>query len=140
MRKGPGLNTQDSGGRKADPVDALVGERLKYFRTAKKVSQSQLAQAVGLSLQQIQKYEYGSNRMAVSTLVKLARALDVPPEELVANLEAPRDMPRGEGVGSEPVRLVNAFARIASAHQRRLALEIVEELAMAVPKAARSAG
>ncbi len=61
-----------------EPVDIYVGERLLQLRKLRNVSQEKLGDAVGLSFQQIQKYERGANRISASTLFRLAEFFDVP--------------------------------------------------------------
>lgn len=61
-----------------DPVDLHVGTRLRLRRVLLGLSQTQLAESVGLSFQQVQKYERASNRVSASMLYHLAEALDVP--------------------------------------------------------------
>ena len=63
----------------AHPVDLHVGQRLRLRRTLLGMSQSELARAVGLTFQQIQKYERGLNRVGASRLADFADALQVPP-------------------------------------------------------------
>ena len=60
------------------PVDILVGTRIKQARHATKVSQTELGQALGVSFQQVQKYENGSNRVSASALQIIAERLKVP--------------------------------------------------------------
>lgn len=60
-----------------DPVDIHVGKRLRLRRTLLGMSQEQLAAAVGVTFQQIQKYERGSNRVSASRLYDIARVLGV---------------------------------------------------------------
>jgi transcriptional regulator with XRE-family HTH domain len=61
-----------------DPIDVHVGKRLKLRRNMLKMSQDQLANLVGVTFQQIQKYENGTNRISASRLFKIAKALDTP--------------------------------------------------------------
>lgn len=58
-----------------DPIDIHVGAQLKSLRTQSHMTQAGLAKALGITFQQVQKYEKGSNRMAASTLAKAAAAL-----------------------------------------------------------------
>ncbi len=58
-----------------NPVDADVGARLKALRVQNRMTQKDLAGALGVTFQQVQKYENGSNRLAASTLAKAAAAL-----------------------------------------------------------------
>jgi len=60
-----------------DPIDVAVGARIRLRRRDIKVSQSTLADALGVSFQQVQKYERGFNRISASMLVRTARALGV---------------------------------------------------------------
>lgn len=61
-----------------DPVDIHVGARVKLRRTLVGLSQMELGGAIGLTFQQIQKYERGTNRISASMLHRIAEALDVP--------------------------------------------------------------
>ena len=60
------------------PVDVHVGARLRVRRTLSGMSQTTLGDAIGLSFQQMQKYERGANRISASRLFDLAQVLDVP--------------------------------------------------------------
>ena len=62
----------------AHPVDVHVGRKLKQIRTARRMSQTDVAKKLDLSFQQIQKYEIGSNRIAASRLYELSKILEVP--------------------------------------------------------------
>src|ERR1700743_1014534 len=60
------------------PVDLHVGSRVRLRRTLLGMSQEKLGNAVGLTFQQIQKYERGANRIGASRVFDMARVLDVP--------------------------------------------------------------
>lgn len=60
-----------------DPVDLFVGERLRAARLTSGLSQTELGKAMGLSFQQVQKYERGTNRISASMLARAAKALGV---------------------------------------------------------------
>ena len=64
--------------RKATPVDEAIGQQIRNRRRMLGMTQLELAQAVGIASQQIQKYEIGANRLSVSRLVEIASALHVP--------------------------------------------------------------
>ena len=75
--------------KSATKVDTVIGRNIRKLRLEADLSQTDLAKLVGVSFQQIQKYENGSNRIAASRLLKLAKALDQPitaflPEEKLA--------------------------------------------------------
>jgi transcriptional regulator with XRE-family HTH domain len=85
---------------RTSPVDLHVGSRIRLRRTLLGMSQERLGEAVGLTFQQVQKYERGSNRVSASRLYDLARVLNVPiqffyddmPPELAV-------MPKGDNGG-----------------------------------------
>lgn len=58
-----------------DPIDLFVGGRIRELRSEQRITQARLAGALGVTFQQVQKYERGVNRMAASTLAKAANAL-----------------------------------------------------------------
>jgi transcriptional regulator with XRE-family HTH domain len=60
-----------------DPIDIHVGKRIKLRRTLVGISQERLANALGLTFQQVQKYECGTNRVSASKLYEIAKALDI---------------------------------------------------------------
>lgn len=65
-----------------DPIDVSVGARIRLARKTQGLSQQALAEAVGITFQQIQKYERGANRVSASMLVKIAQTLGTPVAEL----------------------------------------------------------
>lgn len=64
-------------------LDALAGELLRRHRVARGLSQTALADAVGLSFQQIQKYEKGLNRIGISRLIGISKVLEIAPADLI---------------------------------------------------------
>ncbi len=62
---------------KAKELDIAIGKKLFHYRKTAGYSQEKLAEAIGVSFQQIQKYEKGTNRIAASTLIEFARVLNV---------------------------------------------------------------
>jgi ribosome-binding protein aMBF1 (putative translation factor) len=71
----------DIGGEKESrpsPIDVHVGSRIRLRRTLMGLSQERLGEALGLTFQQVQKYERGVNRVGASRLFDLSRVLDVP--------------------------------------------------------------
>ena len=61
------------------PVDVYVGSKVRERRLKMEMSQTALGEAIGLTFQQVQKYEKGSNRIGSSRLMQIANVLDVPP-------------------------------------------------------------
>lgn len=70
---------------RSDLLDAQIGARIRARRLARKLSQTDLGKALGVTFQQIQKYEKGVNRVAGSRLVRLCSVLQVRPEQLLGN-------------------------------------------------------
>ncbi|MGH7050390.1 MAG: helix-turn-helix domain-containing protein [Acetobacteraceae bacterium] len=135
---------------RASPIDAHVGSRIRLRRTLLGLSQERLGDALGLTFQQVQKYERGINRVGASRLFDLARVLDVPisfffddmPEPLAStapNLAAAgfggtAESQQGYGSDSvmnrrETVELVRAYYRISDAAVRKRVFELIRALA-----------
>lgn len=91
-----------------NPVDLHVGERLRKRRKEVGLSQTDLGQSVGLTFQQIQKYERGSNRISASKIYEFAQFLDVPVSYFFTDLQDREQAT--EAVGE---RVVSEFYRHA---------------------------
>jgi transcriptional regulator with XRE-family HTH domain len=90
-----------------NPIDVHVGSRVRLRRTLLWISQTTLAEAIGLTFQQVQKYERGMNRVSASRLVDLANALDVTVSYFFEEMSA--------GVGAQtPSALMKAGPRPAA--------------------------
>jgi transcriptional regulator with XRE-family HTH domain len=63
--------------RKSGPLDAMVGAKIRMFRTNREMSQTMLAERIGVSFQQVQKYEKGANRVGASRLSQIASVLGI---------------------------------------------------------------
>lgn len=123
-----------SGEAGAHRLDVALGARIRRFRKARNMSQERLAEAVGVTFQQIQKYERGANRVSFSRLALIAVALDTPLPDLIAGLgpacERPGDAPCGLSTPGA-ADLVEAYAAIRTEAVRRCLVELVQELARA---------
>jgi transcriptional regulator with XRE-family HTH domain len=137
---------------RSHPVDVHVGSRMRQRRTLLGMSQTKLGNAVGLTFQQIQKYERGSNRIGSSRLFEFAKVLDVPVshffDEMPSNALAGRPMSgRGrKGFGEvgtpfeqekdplikrETLELVRAYYKIREPRVRKRIFETVKALGAA---------
>src|SRR5580658_8234298 len=111
-------------------LDVALGLRIRQRRKALSVSQTALANAIGLTFQQIQKYERGFNRVSFSRLVMIAHALDCRVIDLIGDLDAleqtggAHPVPHADSDGAE---LRGAFAKLPS-DLRRAILRLVVEL------------
>jgi transcriptional regulator with XRE-family HTH domain len=130
-----------------NPIDVHVGTRVRLRRTLMGMSQERLGEALGLTFQQVQKYERGVNRVGASRLYDLSRVLDVPisffyddmPESLGGMRAAPRlatgfaDAQDGFGDDAlnrrETLELVRAYYRIADAGVRKRMFDLIKSLA-----------
>ena len=114
-----------------DPVDFAIGARVRARRRQLDLSQGDLAEALGVSFQQVQKYERGVNRVSGSTLVAAAAALSTTVGWLVGE--------EGEGAQTDDVfralatpgalELLQAYARINAPRTRAALLALAEQLA-----------
>src|SRR5579883_1633291 len=76
--RGPGAEPPGERESRPSPIDVHVGSRIRLRRTLMGMSQERLGEALGLTFQQVQKYERGVNRVGASRLYDLSRVLDVP--------------------------------------------------------------
>ncbi len=117
-----------------DPVDVHVGQRIRAFRISKGMSQATLGDNIGVTFQQVQKYERGANRVGSSRLKKVAIALEVPVAALFGEYNAPphdtADALLTE-ILSQPhaTRLLRAFNAIPDSGQRFALLQLAESIA-----------
>lgn len=79
------------GGKRPNKTDVAVGQRIREFRKASKLSQTDLATQIGVTFQQVQKYEKGTNRVGAGRLTQIAHALDVPITAFFQGLARPVD-------------------------------------------------
>ena len=124
-----------------NPVDKYVGSRVRMRRIMLGMSQEKLGEALGLTFQQVQKYEKGTNRVGASRLQQISEILQVPVSFLFDGGPSGMVMARGFGEGSSPayvsdflatsegLALTRAFTRITDAKMRRSIVELVEQIA-----------
>jgi transcriptional regulator with XRE-family HTH domain len=127
------------------PIDVHVGSRVRLRRTLLGMSQEKLGEAIGLTFQQVQKYERGMNRISASKLWKLSNVLDVPVSYFFDDLGVDEDgqvptQSLGEGSGGdtlaldpmakrETLELVRAYYKIADPLVRRRLFELTKAAA-----------
>lgn len=86
------MKNSKSDPRSVNEFDAIIGQRIREARTAARYSQAELAEVLGVSHQQVQKYEAGIDRVSVVRLLDICEALKIDVAEIVAALrEARRD-------------------------------------------------
>jgi transcriptional regulator with XRE-family HTH domain len=131
-----------------DPIDIHVGKRVKLRRTLLHISQEQLASDIGVTFQQVQKYESGHNRVSASRLFDISRVLNCPIsyffEDITAETTGERQTPgaRGnEGIaeestefGADPMQrtetleLVRAYWRLHNPELRNNVLALLNNI------------
>ncbi|MCP1761913.1 helix-turn-helix domain-containing protein [Bradyrhizobium japonicum] len=117
--------------RAADENDVRIGQRLRTRRMEMKISQSELGAVLGVSFQQIQKYEKGVNRIGASRLVQIAEALETNTEYFIGELESGRGHENEFGsfmATREGVAIIEAMMTINEDRVRRLVIDIARTL------------
>jgi transcriptional regulator with XRE-family HTH domain len=115
-----------------NPIDVLVGARIRLLRKRRKMSQTELGKALGVTFQQIQKYENGKNRVGAGRLHLVATALDAPISEFFAGAsEASRSSFVTKSVTFDPqaFRIAEAFVEISDKQLRASLVDLVETMA-----------
>ncbi len=113
------------------PVDVLVGRRAKERRILEGMSQTAVAKHLGLTFQQLQKYERGYNRISASRLYELAQLFDEPVSYFYEGMEAGKDAPSRDEVLTtrETLELVKAYYAISDARVRDSIRKLVQAAA-----------
>ncbi|WP_374470917.1 helix-turn-helix domain-containing protein [Phenylobacterium sp.] len=125
----------------AHPVDRHVGLRIRMRRKELGMSQDRLADALGITFQQIQKYERGANRVSASKLWETAHALQAPINYFFEGLPENGESPSTAGAHDflltpEGLELAAAFPRIADPRVRRKVVELVRSVVDSDPEIA----
>ncbi|MCT8998244.1 helix-turn-helix domain-containing protein [Chelativorans intermedius] len=131
--------------KKPNPIDVHVGSRIRLRRNMLGISQEKLGESLGITFQQIQKYEKGTNRVGASRLQAIASILNAPVsfffEGAPGEDGAPAPGMAEEGAAfvtdflntSEGIQLNRAFVKISDPKVRRRVLELVKALAAETP-------
>jgi len=123
--------------RSANAVDRRLGQRLRTRRLEIGMSQERLAEILGITFQQVQKYEKGINRIASSRLFDISAALDMSVARFFERIGAAKSKSATDGESSihdalatpEGMQLVSLFASIKSQKVRRRVVDLVRSLA-----------
>ena len=135
-----------------NPIDVQVGARVRLRRNMLGLSQEKLGEALGLTFQQVQKYERGANRIGASRLHELSRVLDVPVAFFFDDMDPVRAPaipggfaePPAEAFEADPLRkretmeLVEAFFTIEDAAVRRRLSDLAKALAAGAERPAEN--
>jgi transcriptional regulator with XRE-family HTH domain len=124
--------------RKSGPLDAMVGARISILRVSRGMSQATLAERIGVTFQQVQKYERGTTRVGASRLSQIASMLGVSVGELFESsgagspgLNSPVHLLAEPGA----LRVLKAYARTTSPRVRLCIAKLVESIASRTPGA-----
>ena len=144
-RSAGALDSDEKGSRRANPIDIHVGSRVRFRRMLLGMSQEKLGEKLGLTFQQVQKYEKGINRIGASRLYDLAQVRGVSVqffyEEAPISAEARGEAPDGQADGPDEHSIVEflrsrdglelnrAFVRIPDLKARRAIVDLVRSLA-----------
>lgn len=116
-------------------IDVLIGERVRSRRLQAKVSQAVLGEALGVTFQQIQKYETGANRIGSGRLLKIAEVLDCNVAEFYQSINDGRpaaSTPFSRFLATKDgVAIIEAMLKIENQDLRRMVIEIAEKFAEA---------
>jgi transcriptional regulator with XRE-family HTH domain len=127
--------------KQTDPLDIEVGRKVRALRLERNMSQEKLGDALGLTFQQVQKYEKGVNRIGASRLQQIGHILQVPasfffegappvPGQKVSAKDAPSPAYVSDFLASsDGLALVAAFMKIKSAKLRHCIVTLTEEIA-----------
>jgi transcriptional regulator with XRE-family HTH domain len=118
--------------RSPDQVDIEVGRRVRTFRLQKEWSQEKLADQLGLTFQQIQKYEKGANRIGAGRLQRIANILEIPVADFFTSHKqggvAPAELFKLLATPAA-LRLVRAYSRIRETKLQQAIMRLVESIA-----------
>jgi transcriptional regulator with XRE-family HTH domain len=123
--------------KKPDPVDVEVGQRIKIQRLQSGLSQSTLAEKLGVTFQQVQKYEKGVNRVGAGRLTKIAEVLGVPVSSFFGAHDAKTPERRDRGTVFSPLnlltvpgalQLLRAYGRLNNGRMRRSIVDMVDNI------------
>lgn len=118
--------------RRPDAIDVIVGVNVRLWRIARGLSQQQLAKRLGITFQQVQKYEIGHNRISTGRLAKAAVILGVPMAEFFHGTNS--DNPaQGLLADNRAFRLAQAFAAIENTNLRLRLVALVESVGAVAP-------
>ncbi len=137
-----------------NPIDIHVGSRVRMRRMMVGMSQEKLGEALGLTFQQIQKYEKGANRIGASRLHQIAAALGVQIEFFYEGAPTPEGQQANDGFAEDPnpaymtdflstsdgLQLMRAFVRVRDGRVRKRIVDLVEALAEADDSLAENPG
>jgi transcriptional regulator with XRE-family HTH domain len=117
-----------------NPIELLVGSRIRMFRKDRRMSQAQLGEKLGVTFQQVQKYENGKNRVGASRLQMISTALSVPVGQFFTDGAATSPTSaKSPAFDRQALRLAEAFIQLNDRALRNSILDMVEAMARKSP-------
>ena len=110
------------------PVDIHVGKKLKQLRVLRGMTQTDVANGLNISFQQVQKYELGRNRISASRLFELSGILDVPPSYFFEGFDEAADN-KNSAIDDEATKIASMVSRIKDDRLRSQIRNFITELA-----------
>ena len=108
--------------KKPNPIDVHVGSKIREARILHGMSQTALAERIGITFQQLQKYENAHNRVSCSRLYEIGRVLGLPVQAFFTGAGSSTGVPDiEEGAGRETLNLVNDYSRLSPALRKSIA-------------------
>lgn len=126
---GEALENHDANETQSTEIDRRVGERLRVFRLARGYTQKDVAERVGLSFQQVQKYEQGLNRITAGRLWQLASILEVDIQDFFSSVGA--DVLDAKSCDARVFQTAAILESISDHETRRSLLDLIESCAKA---------
>jgi transcriptional regulator with XRE-family HTH domain len=118
--------------KQAQRIDEIIGRNIRFHRLTKKMSQTELGNRLGVSFQQVQKYENGTNRVGSGRLYQMAAILGVHVSTLFQGGEKTAERTKDTGLieliaDAQSLRLIRAFSKINDAMVRRSLIQLAEK-------------
>jgi transcriptional regulator with XRE-family HTH domain len=117
--------------RRPDPLDVIVGAKIRIFRNSRGLSQTELAERIGVAFQQVQKYEKGTNRVGAGRLSRIAGILGISVSELFgssADVDTYSTSPLRLLEQPGALRILKAFSQTSDPRVRRAITQLVESV------------
>jgi len=112
----------------AHPVDVAVGNRVRELRTRAGLSQTDLCERLGVSFQQVQKYEKGVNRMGASRLIQICEALKVTIVDIFDGVQSATDAAEKTLADPEAMRIARDIQRIENENMRMAVKQLIRAM------------
>jgi transcriptional regulator with XRE-family HTH domain len=125
----PGTVPPKPNKRSTNNVDFLIGRNIRLIRSARDISQEEMAAHLGISFQQVQKYENGKNRVAASRLYEISLLLQVPIGDFFTGVASPSDPFVENFLTTDNLEILTLVNKLETAEQKNIAKKMLRALA-----------